>query len=233
MKRRVFLLSSSAVLTGCATPPSLPLVNTDSSVKGCCSVLSEAAYIKYAGNSIVRLGIAAESQSFVFPGGTSQFAGLELAGSGAYGLLETTVAVEGFFLPTATILIPSFMFLDSSFREISTVEPVFFQNTGKHEDSRYSTYYGACFIPPASRYIVVFSDPRMLQSARVRYLKGGGLGADMQLNRVREEFKGIDKRLYASRSVRSFDPDRGYAVHDLRRQLLGEVRISLTSAAEL
>jgi hypothetical protein len=195
--------------------------------------LSEATYVSYPGNTIVRLGISEESQNFTFPSGSSRFAGLKFISEGTYGVLEATTSVEGIFLPAAKIYIPTFMFLDLSFRELTTVEPIFFQNTGKHEDSRWSTFYGACFVPPRSKYVLVFSDPSKQTGARVRHLNGGGFGADLELDRVRKIFKQIDKRLFASGRVRPFNPQGGYAIHDLRRQAVGELKVSLTPVSEL
>jgi hypothetical protein len=232
MNRRNFVLVSGLTLSGCATSPSLPLVSAVSPIDGCCNRLSEAAYIKYSGTSIVRIEISEKSPRFGFIHGESRFAALELDEKAQYGLIEVTTSVQGFFLPTATIYIPTLMFLDVSFHEIATVEPKFFQNTGKHDDSSWSTYYGACFVPSKAKYVLIFSDPKKLATNKVRHLNGGGLSADLFLNTVRDVYKRIDKSLYAADKVLPFDPERGFVAHDLSRQALGEFRVSFSPVSE-
>lgn len=228
MHRREFLLVGGALLSGCVNRPLLPLLTSKAPTKQCCTNVSETNYISYPG-SLLRLEINEESSVFDFRSGTSRFAGLKLKPEDAYSVLEVTTTIEGIWLPHATIYIPTFSFLNAAFSELATIEPTFYLDTGKLDDPHWGTYYGACFVPQGTRYILIFADASKLTSIRVKYLNPDSYGAAVRKEKeAREMYRRIDKRDYAAGRVRALLSDRGYTVHNLSRQASGELRVLLT-----
>ncbi len=228
MNRRNFILTGVATLTGCAGGYATREI---SSVAACCSLLWEAKYVDYAIGSLAVVEINEASPTFTFPTGKSHFFGARILGQlPSNAVLEVVSDYEGVWLPSATLFVPQFAFLDEQFNILSTVEPDLYQVQGKLYKSGivHRSFYGACLAPVTSAYVVVFTNMPSLSSKRTQLLNPGGLGASNSLNRANQSYLQTDKRDFALGKVEHLTPNSGFATFDLPRTPVGEIRLTIS-----
>lgn len=227
MNRRKFIAASMAALSGCGGLQ--PRV--EKNVIKCCDKLSGAQYLNYAEGTLVLVTLNEESPQYAFPTGLSVFAGFQfLSKPQKDSVLEVVTEYEGIWLPSTTVFVPRFAFLDESFTEISSNEPQLFQSTGRLYQTGFirKEFYGACFVPARTAYIVTYTDVSALKARPVKYLSPGGMGASLALERAREEYKRIDKREFAGGKVNHFMAGPGFAQFDIPRTAFGKFRFSIS-----
>lgn len=224
MDRRHFLSACAAVLSGCASWPS------GTGTAKCCDRLADARYSDYLEGTLVLVTLDEQSPQYSFSTGPSAFAGFRLRSRPRpQAVLEVVTEYQGIWLPSATIFVPRFAFLDESFAEIASDEPELFQGTGKLYRSGLvrDEFYGACFVPPQTAYVVAYTDLTLLKTRTVRYLSPGGMSASMVLEWAEEDYQRIDKREFAKGRVRHLAAGRGFATFGLSRTAFGEFRFTI------
>lgn len=228
ISRRSFLVVGAA----CATSACASKFNSVSSAeeKPCCNNLSEAAYSPYTGNAIREFEIGDSSSSFAFATGRSNFVDIKLDESSTYRILEFVTASRGIWLPAATIFIPRFSFLDSAFRELGSVEPEVFQNTGKLNRDGRSDFYGATMIPPNTRYVLAYTDASKLDTETVLHLMADSPGASRSFAQAKATYFAISTEDFAMGRIRKNEWWKSYSfsVHNISRRKHGEIALKLT-----
>jgi hypothetical protein len=183
---------------------------------------------KYAAAKLSRLTISDASPSLSFPTGITRLAGVELALPFQPAVLEFLTYREGLFVPTATVFIPTFAFLDASFQTLGTVEPRVYQETNRLRIKKgiEQSYYGATLVPPSAKYIIIYADVSKLDTHGVQIIQGGGLEASYILSRDREFYARFTRKDFASGRVipPSTDPGR----RTISRAKFGAIDILLT-----
>lgn len=228
MNRRNFILAGVAALSGCAGAYAPRDIGSRA---GCCTLLSEAKYADYILGNLAVVEITEATPTFSFPTGKSHFYGIRIPGRlPDNAVLETVCDYEGFWLPSATLFVPQFAFLDKQFNILSTVEPDLYQVHGKLYKAGIvrRSFYGACLAPATSAYVVVYTDTSSLSSKRTQLLNPGGMGASNSLDRANQSYLQIDKRDFALGRVEHLTPNSGFATFDLPRIPIGEVRVKIS-----
>lgn len=226
MFRLLALINIALFLVSCGSVPSSPAQTLKSTSKEAISSLSSANYIQYTATDTLRLKIDEDSQKFTFRSGTSNFFGLKIPEEKKYSIVEITTKAQGPLIPLIRVYIPTLSFLDSDFNEISTIEPVYYMDTKKLEDTRYGVYYASTFIPKNASYVIIYSDISKL-SKPVQYFNGGSLSLDVALEKMSKMYKEIDKVDYAMGKVKTLDY-YGFVPRLVKRDQVGEIRIALT-----
>lgn len=80
----------------------------------------DAVFEDYQPGQKVAVNLGSKSAQYVFSGGISKFHGLKLSERAPNNLLEVVTVRRGWWLPTADVLVPAFLFLNSEFEEIGT-----------------------------------------------------------------------------------------------------------------
>lgn len=224
MKRRAFVLSAAGFLASCGGHP----IQSDPNVPLCCSNLGDLNFLNYQAGTVAAISINESSPKYRLSTGISHISVLRLTPeSGIPSILETATHSKGVWLPSATIFVPRFVFLDASFNELAGTEPDLYQRDSELSDSGVGrrAYYGACFVPPMTTYVVVHTDASALVTKTVRLLNPGSAGASIALERANEAYRRIDKREYASGNVQHIPGGNAFASFQLRREPIGDIRV--------
>lgn len=229
LSRRSFLVMGVAgTVCACANDPNSSI---DSPKENCCNDLAAIDYLSYPDHAVLKLGINGSSPAYKFLTGKSNFVGIKLGEGMKYKFLEFVTQSSGIWLPAATVFIPRFDFLDANFKEIASVEPEVFQNTGKlgHDDA--DDYYGAVLVPPATKYIVVYTDAAKLGTSRVQHLMADSPGATRAFRQAKAAYFQVSVEDYALNRMSKNRWWKGYTFseHNIRRREHGEIVLRLSS----
>jgi hypothetical protein len=227
-------LSSRAVVVftvlvaGCASPPPPTLTATSSSQADCCADSSAIPYQDYSVAALRRIAISEKSPSLPTAVGKRKTAGLKLDLPAQPSILEFLTYREGPFVPTATVFVPTFEFLDATFRSLGTVEPRVYQQTNRLrvKTGTEQSYYGAALVPPNARYVLIYTDDAKLGGHGVPIIQGGGMAADYILDRDRQYYARFSARDFALGRVNPPSADPG--TRTISRSKYGEVDVLLS-----
>ena len=209
------------LLTACGSVPQSTEVLTINTKKQEVQKFSDLTYTPYSFTEPVTINITPESQSYKFSSGQSNLMAFKITNN--FKILEITSQGSGIFIPTMTIFLPTVLFLDSSFAPIKTIEPKYYYNTGKMNDTRHTMYYGALIIPEKAEYAIIYTDStKLVNKAPMLH---GGAGVTNLISAMREEYSKIDSYTFANNKVNSF-VDLGYRPSAyLTRTSTGTIRL--------
>lgn len=230
MNRREFMTFGSALLlTACAS--SGGVTQRSPANKGCCTNLADVKFSNYTMTEIASASIDGNSPRYNFSTGPSYFAGFKINGElEKAGVLEVLTRYNGFWLPSATLFVPQFAFLDASYNVLALIEPDLYQAQGKfgEENLILDSFYGACFVPPHTQFILINTNAEFVHSKTTTLYSSGSARTTAALEDISRLYLSIDKTDFAKGNVRHFHPD--YAARfDLPRVETGSIKFKVTS----
>lgn len=223
--RRAMLVSVLPIAGCSTTSPTDPSLGTTARGAACCSSASSLSFQKYSAEKLFQLAVSDESPSLPFSTGSAKCIGIELALPFQPNALEFLTYREGFFVPTATVFVPTFDFLDASYQTLATVEPRVYQDTDRLSQKKgfMQAYYGAALVPPSAKYVLVYTNAQKLDTHGVQIIQGGGLEAAYILSRDREFYARLSRKDFASGRVNP--PSTNPGTRTISRSRLGAIAI--------
>lgn len=103
-------------LIGCSSVPSKEASNPD-----CCNSIHEFSFAPLTTGTEIRLEVNANSPRYKFSDSTTHFVAVGLPGKEENRLLRIKTYVNGIWMPSATVLIPQLMLLNSERKPIRTI----------------------------------------------------------------------------------------------------------------
>ena len=150
------LLFATSILTACASAPRIQPRPSEQRI--CCQSVGEMQYSLLPSGATERVVIDDSSQAFPFGDGIGTFKAFELQKKGAANTLEIETSLSSGYIPSATILMPKILFLDSEKRlEQSVLKPAW---TTRLVVFRGTVWSSRIQVPSTSKYAVVYFSPK-------------------------------------------------------------------------
>lgn len=207
--RQLVLGLAVLAIAGCASVESSR--NALATAKVCCASLADLPFKPMQHGEPQELEIDGSSPVFEFAEGRSFFAAFMLPSAPAATSLEFMTGLNGFWLPSATVFMPSFTFLDAAKRPIATiVEFPITQGAKLFEPSFGSSSFwsGYVGIPKDARYVVIYASARRFGQTITHSQRDSGT-------------------MFMAGNVPIFVPGRGYVTHQIPYEGTGSVKLRL------
>jgi maltose operon protein len=145
--------------------------------KMCCRSYAEFPYSPVKLEEPVEIDINSESPMFDFPEGRSFFAAFNLPREA--NNIEFMTGVNGIWLPTATVFMPQFLFLDESSNPMATVSEITVRQAIPMFEPAFGTtsyWSGRFYIPKGARKLVMYASAKRLgETITHRKLESGSV----------------------------------------------------------
>lgn len=147
---------ASLALAGCATVEST--ADKLASTKVCCASFAELPVRKAERDQVLEVEFDASLPAYDFAEGRSYFVALAVP-QGAPATLQFTTAMNGIWLPSATVLMPAFLFLDANRKPLGSPEQPPVQQAWKPFEPSFSSssWGGEVNVPPGAAFVVVYA----------------------------------------------------------------------------
>lgn len=156
MKCLCTLLFTPLILVACASAPRIQ--PTPSEQRICCQSVREMPFSSLAVGTTERIVIDDSSPVFRFTDGVGTFKAFELQRVGASSTLEMETSLSSGYIPSATVLRPKVLFLDSERRlEKSVTQPTWSTRLVLFRGTVWSSHVP---VPSTSKYAVVYFAPK-------------------------------------------------------------------------
>ena len=168
MRKAILYLVIGLLIHGCANRP---LTNESvRTLSACCKSYSEIPYAQLGIEEKQSVRISEDSPIFEFPEGKSRFTAFEFKPSESVKALDIDMVVSSIYLPSATIFLPSLVFLNSNKQPTRTVSEL--QVRQLHDFWAGEYYFTRVEVMPGERYLVVYTDAKSLGQT-IPLVKGG------------------------------------------------------------
>ncbi|MDD5329649.1 MAG: MalM family protein [Sulfuricella sp.] len=167
MRKTVLYLITVLLIQGCASAPTNESVR---SLSVCCKSFSEIPYVQLGLEEKQSVRISEDSPVFEFSEGKSRFTAFEFKPSERVKAVDIDIAVSSIYLPSATIFLPSFVFLNSDKQPTRTVSEIQVQQLHDFWAGEY--FFTRVEVMPGERYLVVYTDAKSLGQT-IPLVKGG------------------------------------------------------------
>lgn len=173
-KHIAFLLALPFFLSGCATVPELK-AKVDAK-PACCKSPAEFQYAPLAAEGLTKITLDESSPVYGFPTGKSYFVAYSLPRGTSRRLLVRTFITGSSAVEASTysqIFCPQLTFLDTAFKEISTVGKRPLVATGQWSKGVFPSFLSDFDVPLYAAYVVFYTNPSNYGLQNMRYAGDG------------------------------------------------------------
>jgi maltose operon periplasmic protein len=149
-----------AFVVGCATTK--PTAESVNSMKPCCQSLANLSFETLVAEQKKDLRFTATSPVFAFVDGNSHVSALFLGNSSAIRALDVEIPLSSGYLPSASVFVPSFVFLNSEKQLTRTVDEVTVRQRQDFWSGGY--YFVRVDVQPDERYVVIYTNSKAIGS---------------------------------------------------------------------
>jgi hypothetical protein len=171
----------SFVLVGCGTVPAMDLSKSD----GCCKSLSSISYRQITFNEAFTMTLRSAEPMVKLNEQVVSVIPLMLPVDSSERIIIFRSYINGFWMPTATVMQPEFHFLNENKEFLISIKemPLYQLWREPVEPKRILTdgYFGAINIPKNSVYLLIASN---YAANPLSYYRGAGAGADSYLREI-------------------------------------------------
>jgi hypothetical protein len=173
---KALVLGLSILLSACATVPELRAKVEAKLV--CCKSPAEFPYAPLATEGLTKITLGEPSPVYGFPTGKSYFAAYSLPPGMSRRLLVRTFITGSAAVESVTysqVFCPQATFLDSAFRELSTVEKRPSVARGQWAKGIFPSFLSDFDVPPSATYVVFYTNPSSYGLLNMRYAGDGAM----------------------------------------------------------